>query len=74
MPMPPRKHRQRGYIGQLPSGSYRVVVYAGTDPLTGKPRQLRETVKAYDEAEKALTRLQREVDEDRQPKSNITVR
>lgn len=31
-------------------------------------------VKAYDEAEKALTRLQREVDEDKQPKSNITVR
>ncbi len=72
--MPARKRRPRGHIGELPSGSFRVVVYAGTDPLTGKPRQLRETVKTYDEAERTLTRLQRLVDEDQHPKSNITVR
>lgn len=72
--MPPRKRRQRGSIGQLPSGSYRVVVYAGTDPLTGRPRQLRETVKTYSEAAKTLTRLQGQVDEQQAPKSDITVR
>lgn len=72
--MPPRKRRQRGSILQLPSGSYRVTVYAGRDVLTGKARQLRETAKTYDDAKKVLTRLQRQVDEDNQPKSNITVR
>ncbi len=29
-----RRGRQRGQIEQLPSGSLRVTVYAGTDPLT----------------------------------------
>jgi hypothetical protein len=63
--MPPRTRRTRGSIGQLPSGSYRVTVYAGSDPLTGKMRQLRRTVKTYDEARKELTKLQRQVDEDK---------
>jgi hypothetical protein len=27
----------KGHIQQLPSGSCRVKVYAGTDPVTGKP-------------------------------------
>jgi integrase len=31
----------RGHIEQLPSGSFRVSVYAGTDPVTGKPRRLK---------------------------------
>jgi integrase len=72
--MPPRKRRQRGSILPLPSGSFRVTVYAGRDVLTGKTRQLRETAKTYDDAEKVLTRLQGQVDEDKHPKSNITVR
>jgi hypothetical protein len=72
--MPPRKRRQRGHIGQLPSGAYRVRVYAGTDALTGRPRQLCETVPTYAEATKALTRLQGQVDEDTHTKSDITVR
>ncbi|CAA9394943.1 MAG: hypothetical protein AVDCRST_MAG66-1274 [uncultured Pseudonocardia sp.] len=72
--MPPRRRRVRGHIEQLPSGSYRVIVYAGTDPLTGKPRRLRETWPTYAEAEKGMTRLQRQVDEDQHPKSNITLR
>jgi len=33
-----------------------------------------ETAPTYDLAEKALTRLQSQVDEDKQPKSKITVR
>jgi integrase len=72
--MPARKRRPRGHIETLPSGSFRAVVYAGTDPLTRRARYLRETVGTYDEAEKALTRLQGQVDEDKHPKSNITVR
>ncbi|WP_300011081.1 tyrosine-type recombinase/integrase [Pseudonocardia sp.] len=48
-------------------------MYAGTDPLTHKPLQVRQTAKTYEEAEKLLTRLQRQVDEDQAPKSNITV-
>jgi len=71
--MPPRRGRVRGHIEQLPSGSYRVIVYAGTDPLTGKPRRLRETWPTYAEAEKGMTQLQRQVDEDQHPKSNITL-
>jgi integrase len=72
--MPPRKRRQRGYIEQLPSGNYRAVAYAGVDLLTRRPRYQRKTVKTYDDAKKALVRLQNEIDEDKAPKSNITVR
>ena len=65
--------RRRGHIEPLPSGSHRAVVYAGHDLLTGRPRYLRETTKTYDEAEKALTKLQRQVDQRQHPKSSITV-
>jgi integrase len=70
----PSRRRQRGHIRTLPSGSFQAIVYAGTDPLTGKERYLRETAATYPGAEKALTRLQGQVDEDRHPKSAITVR
>jgi integrase len=43
----------RGHIEQLPSGSFRVHVYAGTDPVTGRSRRLRET--CPDEAAAAAT-------------------
>ena len=33
----------KGHIQQLPSGSFRVKVYAGTNPVTGKERLLRQT-------------------------------
>jgi integrase len=71
--MPPRR-RARGHIEQLPSGSYCARVYAGQDPLTRRPRYLLETAKTHADARKALTKLQRQVDEDQQPKANITVR
>ena len=38
------------------------MVYAGTDPLTGKRHDLRETHPTYAAAEVALTRLQAQVD------------
>ena len=64
----------RGYIEELPSGSYRAAVYAGIDPLTRKPRYIRRTAPTYEAAEILLTELQHEVDEDRHPKKAITVR
>lgn len=72
--MPPRKRRPRGLIEELPSGSFRARVYAGVDPLTRKTRYLRETHKTYAAAEMALTRLQSQVDEDRHPRGDLTVR
>ena len=53
--------RHRGEIATLPSGSMRVKVYAGIDPLTGKGHYLTEVIPAgptaRKEAEKARTRL-----------------
>ena len=34
-----------GHLEQLPSGGFRVDVYAGTDPLTGRRLRYRQTVK-----------------------------
>jgi len=49
------------------------MVFAGVDPLTGSERRLREVCETWDQAEVALTKLQRQVDEDKHPKSAITV-
>jgi hypothetical protein len=43
------------------------------DPLTRKPKYVRETRKTRGEAEKELTRRQRDIDLDRHTKSAITV-
>jgi len=62
-----RRRRSRGGLERLPSGALRVVVYAGTDPLTGRRHYLREVVpagpKAGAEADKVMRRLTAEVDE-----------
>ena len=57
----------RGHIERLPSGSYRVHVYGGTDPVTGKPRRIRVTGPDDATAAAALDRLLGEVDEERFP-------
>ncbi|HYT10709.1 MAG TPA: hypothetical protein VEL73_08620, partial [Mycobacteriales bacterium] len=53
--------RSRGRIEALPSGSLRVVVYAGIDPISKKRHYLKETVptgpRAGATAEKVRTRL-----------------
>jgi integrase len=71
------RHRERGGIDQLPSGAYRVRVYAGADPLTGRRNYLTEVVpagpRAAAEAEKARTRLLSQVDERRNPRTRATV-
>src|SRR3954464_10522055 len=69
-----RHRRPRGHIPELPSGSFQAIAYAGHDPLTGKLRYERETTKTYQAAKVALTRLQNQVNEDRHPKSDLTVR
>ncbi|WP_060712918.1 hypothetical protein [Pseudonocardia sp. HH130629-09] len=74
---PARRKRHRGDVEVLPSGSFRVRVYAGVDPLSGKRHYLRETLpagpNAAKEAEKARTRLLAEVDERRNPRTSTTV-
>jgi integrase len=67
------KRRNRGYIEQRSSGSYRAVVYAGVDPLTGRERYLRESAPTRKAAQAALSRLQTQVDERRHPRSGVTV-
>lgn len=77
--------RQRGSIERLPSGSLRVRVYAGVDPLTGRRHYLTEVVPldagasreaakaARDTAKKTMTRLVNQVDERRNPRTRATV-
>jgi len=73
----PGRQRSRGTIDELPSGALRVRVYAGTDPVTGRRRDLVELIppgpKAGRLAEAARTRLLNQVDEQRQPRTNATV-
>lgn len=54
--------------------AFKAIVYAGVDPLAGEERRPRDTAPTYDEAQVVLTRLLTHVDEDRHPKSGITVR
>jgi integrase len=72
-----RRKRPRGSIDELPSGSLRVRVYAGLDPLTKRRNYLVETVpagpKAQAHAEKVLTRLLNQIDENRHPRTSATV-
>lgn len=52
-------------------------MYGGTDPLTGKRHELRETIpagpSAKREAQKALSRLLHQLDERRAPRTRATV-
>jgi hypothetical protein len=63
----------KGHIQQLPSGSFRVKVYAGTDPVTGKERLLRQTCPDEASAHVALGRLLAEADGGRFPDRHATV-
>jgi integrase len=69
--------RARGSIEALPSGTLRVSVYAGIDPLTGRRHYLKEIIKAgpksQREAEAARNRLLSQVAEKRSPRTGATV-
>jgi hypothetical protein len=63
----------KGHIQRLPSGSFRVKVYAGTDPVTAKERLLRQTCPDEASAYIALGRLLAEADGGRFPDRHATV-
>ena len=63
----------RGHIEKLPSGSFRVHVYAGIDPVTGKPRRLKQTCPDEAAAAATLGRLLSEADGDRFPNRQATL-
>ena len=44
----------RGHVEQLPSGSFRTVVYAGVDPLTRRPVYLKATARTEKQAQVEL--------------------
>lgn len=67
------RRRVEGSIETLPSGRLRVRVYAGSDPLTGRQRYIREIVDTPDEAKATRARLLQQVYEHRHPKSDTTV-
>ena len=63
----------KGHIEQLPSGSFRVSVYGGIDPLTRQEIRLRSTVKDELQARIELGRLLKEASEGRTPETGATV-
>ncbi|WP_181871514.1 tyrosine-type recombinase/integrase [Sphaerisporangium album] len=65
--------RAKGHIESLPSGSFRVKVYAGLDPTTGKERRYRKTVKTEVEALETLAKLLRDVEAEREPQEAATL-
>ncbi|MBT1095092.1 tyrosine-type recombinase/integrase [Streptomyces sp. Tu102] len=66
------KRRQRGRI--RPNGAgFQVRVYAGRDPLTKKDIYLHEQAETEVEAEKVRTKLLDQVDENRHPKTQVTM-
>ncbi len=67
------KRRSRGHIETRANGRFRVKVYAGEDPLTGKQRYLTKTTATYGEAEVEMTKLLGQVDGNRHPRTNVTV-
>src|SRR5262245_46881977 len=62
----------KGHIQRLPSGSFRVKVYAGTDPVTGKQRPRRETCPDEAAAAEALGRLLKQAQSHQAPNRDAT--
>jgi integrase len=67
------KARNRGEIERR-GNSFRIKVYAGVDPITGKRLYLTESTTDEKEAERIRTRLLAEVDEERHARSKGTFR
>jgi integrase len=61
-----------GYIQRLPSGAFRVSVYAGTDPVTGKQRRLRETCPDEAAATATLGKLLKQAQSHQAPNRDAT--
>ncbi len=67
-----KRRRSRGHIRKRGS-SYQVLVYAGVDPLTGRGNYLTESAPDEAAAQKVLTRLLGQVDEQRSPRTRATL-
>src|SRR5262249_503340 len=71
------RKRIRGEVEELPSGSLRVRVYAGIDPVTRQPHYLTETTGAGPGAaklaEQTRPRFLSQVDERRNPRTKATM-
>jgi integrase len=71
-----RQKRSRGSVEELPSGSLRVSVYAGIDPVTKRRHYLREVIaagsSAAKEADRAMGRMANQIDERRNPRTSAT--
>jgi integrase len=65
--------RKRGSVDRLPSGAYRVRVYAGKDPVTGRRLDLVEVAATAAAAEKVRTKLLSQLDERRNARTKATV-
>ncbi len=63
----------RGHIHKRDNGTYRVLVYAGRDPLTGKERRLTGTAPTRKEAEQLRTKLLGDIDRGRRAGTKVTV-
>jgi integrase len=68
---PGGSRRQRGHIRRR-GNSFQVLVYAGTDPLTGKPHYISRSTTSEAEARRILPRLLTEVDQRRNPRTRAT--
>lgn len=68
-----KRSSSRGHIEERENGTFRAIVSAGIDPLTGKRRYLRATAKTEKLAEKALTDLLHQVDQQTHARSDLTV-
>jgi integrase len=66
------KRRQRGSIRKR-GNSLQVLVYAGRDPLSGQRMYLSDSTTDEAEAQRILTRLQAEVDEQRNARTKATL-
>lgn len=62
---------EKGHIEQLRSGSYRVSVYGGSDPVTGKQIRFRETCPDETAATIALGKLLKQAEGRRAPDRNV---
>jgi hypothetical protein len=62
-----------GHIERLASRSYRVSVYAGTDPLTRRPIRLRTTARTETQARIELGKLLEKARDGRSPEAGVTV-
>jgi len=71
--VPAWRRWRKGHIERLASGSFRVHVYAGTDPVTGKPRRLKRTVRTEARAAQELAKLLSAVEAGRAPDDSATL-